>query len=625
MTEYNHKPIEAEWSRKWTQEKTYCTDLRGAERPYYNLMMFPYPSAKGLHVGNVFAFVGSDVHGRFMRARGFDVFEPFGFDAFGIHSENHAIQVGEHPTRLTPRNVEHYREGQMKRLGGMFNWTHEVDTTDPAYYRWTQWLFIKLFEAGLAYRKQAPVNWCPGCKTVLSNEQAEGGTCERCDSEVETREMRQWFLRITDYAQRLLDNLEWIDWSPKTKKAQQYWIGRDEETGDYRLHDWCISRQRYWGTPIPVIHCDECGAVPVSEDDLPVLLPFIEGFGPDGSGDSPLSRDEAFVKATCPRCGRTGRRETDVCDNFLDSAWYFLRYPSSGCEDVAFDQTLTAKWLPVDMYIGGNEHAVLHLMYTRFVTMALHDMGLVSFEEPFRRFRTHGLLIKDGAKMSKSKPNAISPDAYIDKYGADVLRTYLMFLGPYQEGGDFQDTGIVGIQRFIEKMWRYITATEFGDGPVSDRSIVGLLHRSIKKVTGDVGELRYNTAIAALMKFLNGLSSQDQHWRECARVLLQLVCPFAPFVAHELWGRLGGIGLVDETPWPDYDEALTQEDRVNFIIQVNGHVRGRMTIARDMPRRDIEAAAMACERVIESVDGACVVKKVFVPGKLLNIVTARRE
>jgi leucyl-tRNA synthetase len=460
MSEYKHSRIEEKWSRKWTQDKTYCADLHTATKPYYNLMMFPYPSAKGLHVGNVYAFVGSDVHGRFMRARGFDVFEPFGFDAFGIHSENHAIQVNEHPARLTPRNVERYREGQMKRLGGIFNWTHAVDTTDPAYYRWTQWLFIKLFEAGLAYRKQAPVNWCPGCKTVLANEQAQGGTCERCDSEVETREMRQWFLRITDYAQRLLDNLEWIDWSPKTKKAQQHWIGRDEATGDYRLHDWCISRQRYWGTPIPIIHCDECGAVPVPEDDLPVLLPFIEDFGPDGSGDSPLARDEAFVEATCPRCGRAGRRETDVCDNFLDSAWYFLRYPSSGREDVAFDEALTAKWLPVDMYIGGNEHAVLHLMYTRFVTMALHDMGLVSFEEPFRRFRTHGLLIKDGAKMSKSKTNAISPDTYIDEYGADVLRTYLMFLGPYQEGGDFRDTGIVGIQRFIENTWRYVTETD---------------------------------------------------------------------------------------------------------------------------------------------------------------------
>ena len=801
--EYDPAAIERKWSQRGDQEGTYNVDLHAAQRPYYNLMMFPYPSAEGLHVGNMFAFVGSDVHGRFMRAQGYDVFEPMGFDAFGIHSENYAMKVGEHPARLTPRSIERFREEQLKRVGAMFDWSHQVDTTDPAYYRWTQWIFVKLFEAGLAYQKDAPVNWCPSCRTVLADEQAKGGACERCDSGVEQRRMRQWFFRITAYAQQLLDNLDWIDWSEITANMQRRWIGRSEgaevtfpvagrgdeitvfttrpdtlfgatymvlapehplverittpdrasevkayvdaaraksaieredatraktgvftgahainpanrecipiwvsdyvlmaygtgaimavpahdqrdfefaqqfalpivevispdgrehglteayvgagvlinsgpfagvSSGDavdriagwlaergqgrrsvnFRLHDWCISRQRYWGPPIPMVHCGKCGAMPVPEEQLPVCLPFIEDFEPDGSGRSPLARCEEFVHTTCPACAGPATRETDVSDNFLDSAWYFFRYLSPDREDVPFDRQLAEKWLPVDMYIGGNEHAVLHLMYTRFVTMALKDMGLIPFDEPFKRFRAHGLLVKDGAKMSKSKPNVINPDSYIDEHGADTLRMYLMFLGPYQKGGGFQDRGIKGIRRFLERLWSYVTTADLIDGPVGDPALASALHKAIKKVTDDVESLSYNTAIAAIMTLLNACQSRERHFRECATTLLRLVCPFAPFIAHELWEQLREAGRIDDG-WPQHDPTLTQDETVEIAVQINGRIRHRLRTSVDAPQDEVERAALDSTQVQAHVAGKQVERIVYVPGRLLSIVVS---
>ena len=802
MDRYDHRVLERKWTSRWEEQGAHTTDLHGAKRPYYNLMMFPYPSAEGLHVGNVFAYVGSDIHGRFMRARGFDVFEPMGFDAFGIHSENYALKVNTHPAKLIPQNIENFRENQLKRIGAMFDWSRQVDSTDPTYYRWTQWIFIQLFKAGLAYQKEAPVNWCPSCKTVLANEQAEGGACERCGSEVEQRDMRQWFFKTTAYAEALLDNLSWIDWSEVIRTSQRRWIGRSEgaeilfevegsgeeirtfttrpdtlwgatfvvlspdhplaerlatperaaevvayleaarsrsaprregaesersgvftgahalnpangeklpiwisdyvlmgygtgaimavpahderdfafarhfgltvvrvvspdgemgvpeeayigagrlvnsgpfdglasgegaaaitawlaERGrgrgatSYRLRDWCVSRQRYWGPPIPVIHCSECGAVPVPEDQLPVLLPHLDDFKPDGSGRSPLARVEAFVTTTCPECGGPARRETDVSDNFLDSAWYFFRYPSADRSDVPFDPDLTRKWLPVDMYIGGQEHAVLHLMYTRFITMALKELGLIEFDEPFKCFRAHGLLIKDGAKMSKSKGNVINPDGFLDRLGADAFRTYLMFLGPYQEGGDFRDSGITGVRRFLERLWRYVTETPFEDGPPTDRDALRLLHRQIRKVTDAIAELRYNTAVAALMELLNGLAAQERHHRQAAETLLQLASPFAPFICHELWERLGHEDLVADAPWPAFEEALTREETVEFVVQVDGKVRDRLHLPAGSTQADVEREALGRDQVRRWLEGREVVRTVFVPDKLLNVV-----
>jgi leucyl-tRNA synthetase len=799
---YDPAVVEAKWQRLWRERRTNTVDLRAAQRPYYTLMMFPYPSAEGLHVGHAFAFPGVDIHGRFRRLQGFDVFEPIGFDAFGIHSENYALGVGKNPKQLIPHTMENFRR-QLNRLGLMVDWEHAVDTTAPNYYRWTQWIFLQLYKHGIAVRKKAPVNWCPRCQTVLANEQVIDGYCERhLETQVEQRLTEQWFFTTTKYAERLLKNLDWIDWSEITRTAQRNWIGRSEgaeidfpcaadperkirvfttrpdtlfgatymvlapehawaqelttadhhdavrayrervakmdlvsrravkdKTGvftgsyainpatqqripiwiadyvlaeygtgaimavpahdqrdfdfaqvfglpitrviaapgdaadtplpeayegpgrlvhsgefdgmewdaaktaiaewlarrgagqarvQYRLHDWCISRQRYWGPPIPMIYCDACGIVPVPESDLPVVLPDIEDFRPDASGVAPLARVRSFYEVACPQCGRMGRRETDVSDTFLDSAWYYLRYPSTERDDIAMDPELTRKWLPVDTYIGGNEHAVLHLMYSRFITMALHDIGLLPFEEPFKKFRAHGLIIKDGAKMSKSRGNVVNPDVYLDAHGADIFRMYMMFLGPYEEGGDFRDEGIAGVRRFLDGVWRLVREHD-----ASARAADALLratHRTIKKVQGDLEQLRYNTAIAALMTLLNDIRRLGPPDRWVIETLLILVAPFAPHIAEELWEAFGHTTSIFHARWPAFDPALTVEDVVVLAVQVNGKVRGRIEVLRAASEESVLAAALADEAVKAYTDGKQIRRHVVVPGRLVNLV-----
>lgn len=798
---YDPAAVESKWQRLWEEGATNRVDLRASQKPYYNLMMFPYPSAEGLHVGNVFAFVGSDIHGRFRRLQGFDVFEPIGFDAFGIHSENYALKINQHPARLIPANIANFRR-QLKRIGLMVDWDHELQTTDPRYYKWTQWIFLQLYKAGLAVRRKAPVNWCPECKTVLANEQVIDGSCERHPgTRVVQRYLEQWFFTITKYAQRLLDNLSWIDWSESTRLLQINWIGRSEgaelvftlpsgepikvfttrpdtvfgatylvlapehplveqivteeqgpavesyrarvsqmdlvsrrvgskektgvftgayavnpatgekvpvwiadyvlmeygsgaimgvpahderdyefarkfgleirrvvvpasgENGElpftdwegvlvnsgpfdgmpcreaakavtellrqrglgspqvqYRLHDWCISRQRYWGPPIPIVYCDDCGVVPVPEKDLPVELPFIEDFRPDESGVSPLARHAEWYRVPCPNCGKIARRETDVSDTFLDSAWYFLRYPSTEFDDRPFDPELTRKWLPVDTYIGGNEHATLHLMYSRFITMVLHDLGYLPFEEPYRRFRAHGTIVKDGAKMSKSRGNVVVPDEYIAKWGADTFRMYLMFLGPYQEGGDFRDEGIAGIRRFLDKVWGLVKTARREEDEI-DRGVVGKLHRTIRKVTEDIEELRYNTAIAALMEYVNTLRERGVCAASLVEPLVIMLSPFAPHFAEECWEILGHDQSVFEASWPGWDERLAQEDEIELVIQVNGKVRSRVRVARGISREQAVERALQDEAVQRFVKGKKVRKTVFVEDRLVNLVT----
>ncbi|NLH47464.1 MAG: leucine--tRNA ligase [Myxococcales bacterium] len=801
-TKYDHLEIERKWQTRWSREQTYNTDLAGAKRPFYNLMMFPYPSAEGLHVGNCFAFTGADIFGRFMKGRGYDVFEPMGFDAFGIHSENYALKVGTHPWNLIPKNVENFRENQLKRLGAMFDWAHQVNTTEPGYYHWTQWIFLQLFKHGLAYYQEGLVNWCPSCKTVLSNEQVAGGVCERCDSTVTKKNLPQWYFKITAYCQRLLDNLEWIDWSEITKHAQRRWIGRStgaeiaftvedheeklvvfttrpdtlygatymvvapehplvkqltvpacraaveryvaesmakseiereaeelEKTGEfigayainplngaripiwisdyvlmgygtgaimavpahdtrdfafakkfdlpiievispdggthelneaytgegvliqsgqfngvpsleavqkvtdylvarglgkhmvnYRLRDWGISRQRYWGPPVPVVHCPKCGIVAVPDDQLPVELPYIENFKPMGTGESPLASIDSFIQTPCPTCGGPAKRDCDVMDNFLDSAWYFFRYLSANDDARAFDPALVKKWLPVDMYIGGNEHAVLHLMYTRFLTMAFKDMGLIDFEEPFKKFRAHGLLIRDGSKMSKSKGNVVNPDQYLDGYGADTFRTYLMFLGPFHEGGDFRDTGIIGVRRFMERVWRLVADSEVSASPLAGSAELGPVHRAIKKVTQDLEKLHYNTAIAALMELTNELYKWPQQKKEALESLLKLLHPFAPHLTHELFERLGNSVLLADAGWPEWNEDYCAVEEIELVIQINGKLRGRAMMPIDVDEAGAWAKASELEGVKKYLEGVTVVKKIFVPKKLLNIV-----
>jgi leucyl-tRNA synthetase len=733
---YDPGAVEAKWRARWAERRTNATDLDHAANPYFNLMMFPYPSAEGLHVGNVFAFVGSDIHGRTRRLQGFDVFEPLGFDAFGIHSENYALRVNTHPGKLIPRNIERFRE-QLKRVGLMIDWEHELATIDPAYYKWTQWIFLQLFKAGLAVKKAAPVNWCPECKTVLANEQVIDGFCERHpDTKVHQRFLEQWFFTITKYAARLLENLEKLDWSDSTRLMQANWIGcskgadlefqtptgdsirvfttrpdtvfgatwvvlapehsmvesltaaekrndvekyrrraaamdivsrkvgdkektgvftgsyaRNPATGedvpvwvaDYVLMEYGTGAimavpahderdfdfAKKFELPIPIIYCDKCGTVPVPEKDLPVILPDMKDFRPDESGVSPLARLEEWYHVPCPKCGTTARRETDVSDTFLDSAWYFLRYPSTDCPDRAFDPELTKRWLPVAQYIGGNEHAVLHLMYSRFITMALYDLGWLPFEEPYRRFRAHGTIVREGAKMSKSRGNVVTPDDYIERWGADTFRMYLMFLGPYQEGGDFRDEGIAGIRRFLDKVWSAVDEARSANGSshLMDPVVQRKLHQTIRKVTDDVEGLRYNTAISGLMEYLNTVRSRAEcdgrHTALNARALnplLIMLAPFAPHMVEECWESMGHSQSVFDADWPKFDEALALEDQIQLVVQVRGRVRGRVTAVRDISQDDALALALKDEGVKKHVGGMEIKKVIFVPGRLINIV-----
>lgn len=604
MDRYQPHAVEAHWQAEWQRTRLYETDLDQARRPFFNLMMFPYPSAEGLHVGNVYAFTGADIVGRYQAMLGHDVFEPIGFDAFGIHSENFAIQRGEHPASLTARNTARFRT-QLQRMGNRFAWEHEVDTTSPEYYRWTQWIFLQLFKAGLAVRKKAPVNWCPTDRTVLADEQVVDGCCERCESPVEQRDLEQWFFRITAYADRLRRNLDDLDWSNVVKTAQRWWLGG--------LRDWLISRQRYWGPPIPIVYCATCGTVPVPEDQLPVRLPELDDWTPRATGSSPLADVPSFVETTCPTCGGPARRETDVSDNFLDSAWYYLRFPSTEVADRAFDRERTERWLPVHMYVGGAEHSVLHLLYSRFIAMALHDLGHVHFDEPFTRFRAHGLLTLNGAKMSKSRGNVVNPDEYVERYGADTLRMYLVFLGPFEQGGEFSDRGIGGVQRFLHRAWRLVLSERQAD-TTDERKV---LHRLIERVRSDTAALRFNTAIAALMGYVHGRSAVSD---EAAGVLVRLLAPYAPHLAEELWARLGRAYSVHQQPFPVAEAALIAVEMKRVAVQVDGRTRGTIDLPLEASESDALAAAAALEAVRPHLAGAA--RVVYRPGRVLNVVLA---
>ncbi|MEK7155026.1 MAG: class I tRNA ligase family protein [Patescibacteria group bacterium] len=708
---YAHREIESKWLKKWEDEELNKTDLLGAKRPFYNLMMFPYPSAEGLHVGNMYAFTAADIYGRFKRMQGFDVFEPIGLDGFGIHSENYALKIGRHPKEHAQITQENFYK-QLHQVGNMFDWSKTLETYDPEYYKWTQWIFIQMYKAGLAYRAKSEVNWCPHCKTVLADEQVIDGKCERCKSEMVRKELEQWFFRITKYAQRLLDNLDKLDWVQNIKTSQKNWIGRSEgmklkfgkyevfttrpdtlhgatflalagkkdrftgemvinpatgkeipvweavyvvadygtgvimgvpahderdmvfakkhgievvemepdksmekygeKTTHYHLRDWLISRQRYWGPPIPMINCPKCGWQPVPEKDLPVLLPDISDYQPEGEGKGPLAKHPEFYKTACPVCGGNAERETDVSDTFLDSAWYFLRYPSirsAHSGQLPFDSEITKKWMPVHMYTGGAEHANLHLLYTRFLTMALHDLGYVPFEEPFKRFFAHGMIVKDGAKMSKSKGNVVNPDDYIAKYGADALRLYFMFLGPIDQGGDFRDAGMEGMARFVNRVYRLFDLPE-----AKSEDIVKAEQRLIKKVGEDIERRHYNTAIAAMMEYINLINGIGGWTKEQKGILAIMLAPLAPFLAEELWFKLAHKDSVHLQAWPKYDPGLAVQERGVIAIQVNGKMRDRV---EDGP--DVEQRALQSDKIKKFIGGAKY-RTIFVPGKVINFV-----
>lgn len=833
---FDPSAFELKWQSKWEEEGVYQPDIKNASKPFYNLMMFPYPSAEGLHVGSIFAFGGVDVYGRFKRMQGYEVFEPVGLDGFGIHSENHALKTGTHPFDHAKRTEENFYR-QLHTTGISYAWKNKLETYDPAYYKWTQWLFIELFKAGLAYKKKSPVNFCPSCKTVLADEQVIDGKCERCSSIVEKRDLEQWFFKITDYAERLLKNIEGLNWSHKVKVAQQNWIGKKsginityaiegigeeieifttrpdtnfgatfiaiapehplvlkittpdnkeqvkkyiqksiqksdiertaegkdktgvftgsyavnpltgykmpiwvsdfvlsgfgtgalvgvpghdhrdfefaskfgleikrvvvgsdkdtspitkleqvqedegkminsefldgldiheatekimdymeekgygERVSTYHLRDWLISRQRYWGPPIPMIFCEACAKKGDSwftteeakqdqsskikiqrsnemagwypSENLPVELPYVENYKPMGTGKAPLANYPDFYETTCPGCGSQAIRETDVSDTFLDSAWYFFRYLSTDRSDVAFDKEIAKRWLPVTMYIGGAEHSVLHLLYARFVTMVLKDLGYIEFEEPFARFYAHGLIIKDGAKMSKSKGNVINPDEYIKKYGADAVRCYLLFLGPFNQGGDFRDTGMEGMYKFTKRVWALLSSRKISGDYALD-SAKRMLHETIKGVTEDMEELRYNTALSKLMIWYNFLVKQDAISLEEAKVFLQLLAPFAPHMTEELWEMLGQKFSIHKSLWPSFEEKEIVHEVINLAVQVNGKLRGVLYLDQSAPKdkESIIELAKNDERVSKFLEGKAVKEVFYVVGKVLNFVVA---
>ena len=812
-TAYGHREMQEKWQERWEADGIYRT-LDDDPRPkWYELHMYPYPSGN-LHIGHWFAMSGADARARFMQMKGYNVLHPMGFDAFGLNAENAAIENGVHPARWTMSNIETMRR-QLRSMGPMYDWEREVVTCLPDYYKWNQWFFLQFYKNGLAYRDGAPVNWCSSCQTVLANEQVVDGGCERCDTEVAQKNMEQWFFRITEYAEELLDNSK-MEWPERINLMQTNWIGRSEgvslefdiseygldeksvstfttridtvygvtfvvmapehplverlttderrseveayveqarlqteierlstekeKTGvftgayavnrlngervpilvadyvllsygtgivmgvpahderdfvfarkyglpirtviappdwdgsdleeayiapgvqvnsaqfdglpseegkeriadhieekgwgsrevNYRMRDWLISRQRYWGTPIPIVYCEKCGEKPVRESDLPVLLPDDAEFLP--TGDSPLALHEGFVNTTCPDCGTAAKRETDTMDTFVDSSWYFLRYASPDFEDGPFDPAVLRTWNPVDQYTGGVEHAVMHLLYARFFIKALRDLDIVDFDEPFTRLLNQGTILHKGQKMSKSRGNVIAPDDYVGDLGADVVRAYLMFMGPWERGGDWSDGGINGVARWTNRVWELFQrdARILDDLDTDDESVRDLrraLHKTVRKVGEDMESFKFNTAIAAMMEFSNALNQawdakkvDAEAWNESLSHLALMMAPITPFLSEELWERLGQPYSVHQRDWPDWDPELAADEMITLIVQVNGRLRDRIEVVADISEEAAEEAALASARVKAHTDGKTVRRVVYVPGRLVNVV-----
>ena len=788
MDKYDPQTIETKWQEVWEAERAFYAPQPepGAEagRKFYMLEMLPYPSGT-LHMGHVLNYTLGDVLTHFRRRNGWTVLRPMGWDSFGLPAENAAIREGGHPREIVERNIEHIR-GEMRRLGWVIDWDREVGAHEPEYYRWTQSLFLKFFEEGLAYRKEAPVNWCPNDQTVVANEYVIDGKCERCGAEVVIINMEQWFFRITAYADQLLEDLELIDWPERTKAIERNWIGRsegaevlfrdeeldldipvfttrpdtlfgatffvlapehplvdqvandevreyvkkaakrpvaerrtkdkdgvftghhvvnpvnderipvwvadyvlmeygtgaimavpahderdlefaqandlpvrpviDEETNilldsgefsglladeakekivewlreqgrgapaiSYRLRDWSMSRQRYWGCPIPVVYCKDDGIVAVPEDQLPVLLPEVEDFRPKGK--PPLASNEEWMNVPCPKCGKPARREADTMDTFVDSSWYFLRYCDPHNDQAPWDPRLVDYWMPVDQYIGGIDHATGHLLYSRFFVKALNDFGLLGFREPFRRLFHQGWVRQGGTKMSKSKGNVTGPDQLVDMYGADAVRMYMLFIGPADQDMDWTEEGVEGISRFLRRLWRIVNEVmdQAPEGEAGSTELARFAHRTIARVTDDIDRrFQFNTPIAAVMELVNevGRAPEDPGARFAAETAVTLIQPYAPHIAEELWSRLGHERLWEE-PWPVADPALLESETFELVIQVNGRVRDRVVVSADASEEELVAQAKASARLQEFLDGKEIRKEIVVPGKLVNLV-----
>ena len=804
MNVYKPNEVEAKWQKTWETNQQYKTNTEDSSKPkYYTLEMLPYPSGK-IHMGHVRNYSIGDVIARFKKMQGYNVLHPMGWDSFGLPAENAAIKHGIHPHKWTMENIEDMK-GQLKLLGLSYDWDREIATSTPEYYKFTQEIFLKFLEHGLAYKKKSFVNWCPSCETVLANEQVVQGACERCDSVVVKKDLEQWYFKTTHFAEELLQDLDTLDgWPEKVKTMQKNWIGKstgaeitfdidgtdksvtvfttrpdtvygvsymvlapehelvkelvagteyeeevakfiakmhtmteiertssdlekegmfigkhvinplngekvelwianyvlvdygtgavmavpahDERDGEfaskynlnaievinedniminsgefdgmeaskafdaiiakleemkigkktvnYRLRDWLLSRQRYWGCPIPVVYCDECGLVPEKKENLPVLLPTDIEF--TGKGESPLTTSKAFMNATCPCCGKPARREVDTMDTFVDSSWYFLRYIDAQNTKEPFAKDVVDKWMPVDQYIGGVEHAIMHLLYARFFVKAFNEMGMVDFKEPFKNLLTQGMVLKDGSKMSKSKGNVVSPLEIIDEYGADTARLFVLFAAPPERDLEWSDQGVEGCFRFLNRVYRLvdeladITKSEatLGELTKEDKAMRFTINATLKKVTEDLNEkFGFNTAISALMELINEMykykeleNRNDAVIKEAIETIVTILAPFAPHIGEELWTMIGKDGSIFDISWPSYDESALVKDEVEVVVQVNGKVRGKLSVVSNISREEMQEAAMNDEKIKTLVEGKTIVKVIAVPKKLVNIV-----
>ncbi len=801
MDIYNPNAIEKKWQEYWEKNKTFKTEIDKNKKKFYALIEFPYPSGQGLHVGHPRPYTAMDIVSRKRRLEGYNVLYPMGWDAFGLPAENYAIKNKIHPAVITKMNVDRFRE-QMKSIGLSFDWDREIDTTDPKYYKWSQWIFLKLFEKGLAYKKEMPINWCPSCKTGLANEEVIGGNCERCGHQVEHKIKKQWMLKITEYADRLIDDLDEVNYSDKIKMQQINWIGRThgaeldfditdsseklrvyttrpdtifgvtymviavdhpilsklkdkiknlsdideyakeaqkksdfertqlikEKTGvlveglsakhpftgknlpiyvsdyvltsygtgaimavpahdqrdydfamkfgleiipviskdkednlpiteidggkvinsdfidgldiisakevmiskieelkignrktNYKLRDWVFSRQRYWGEPIPLIYCEKCGWVGVPEKELPVELPEVENYEPSGDGESPLANIESFVNTTCPCCGGPARRETDTMPQWAGSSWYYIRYTDPNNDKEIASKDAIDYYLPVDWYNGGMEHTTLHLLYSRFWHKFLYDLGVVNTKEPYMKRTSHGMILGDnGEKMSKSRGNVVNPDDIIRDYGADTLRTYEMFIGDFEKSAPWSENGVKGCRKFLERVWKLQELLE--DKDEYSKSLEGEIHRTIKKVSEDYENLKFNTAIAQLMTLVNEFYNKTKLTLKDFKTLLVLLNPVAPHMTEELWQIVVGEGFVHNQAWPIYDEDKLIEDVIEIPVQFNGKVKGVIKINIDENKDEVFRKVLEDEEFQKFIKDKEVVKKIYIPGKILNIV-----
>ena len=796
---YDFKNIEKKWQQRWESEKTFAAADKSDKPKFYALVEFPYPSGAGMHVGHIKAYSGLEVVSRKRRMQGYNVLFPIGFDAFGLPTENYAIKTGIHPRKVTDDNIAHFTE-QLKKVGFSFDWDRVIDTTDENYYKWTQWIFLKMFDAGLAFRDTALVNYCPSCKVVLSNEDSQGGKCDICHSDVIQKSKDVWYLRITKYADRLLDGLRDVDYLPNIKQQQVNWIGRStgafvnfeifgtneklkiyttrpdtlygvtfmvmapehpliekyadriknidavnaykaecakktefertqliktktgvkldglsatnpvtkkevpiyiadyvmmgygtgaimavpahdqrdyefaktfgidivqvikggdiekeaytesgeminsdflnglttkeesiakmtaylEEKGigeagvQYKMKDWAFNRQRYWGEPIPIVHCTHCGMVGVPYEELPLKLPAVENFAPGTDGESPLAKIPSFVNCKCPKCGRDARRETDTMPQWAGSSWYFLRYIDPKNDNALADKEKLDYFMPVDWYNGGMEHVTRHVIYSRFWHKFLYDLGVVPYEEPYKKRTAQGLILgPDGEKMSKSRGNVVDPLDVIDEHGADVLRTYVLFMGDYGMSAPWSDSSVRGCRRFIERVWGLLFMQK---GKGSTEKLETSFHKTVKKVTNDIEQMKFNTAIAAMMTLVNEIYDAGSLTSDELGIFCRILSPFAPHVAEEMWERIGGKGLCSLAKWPEYDEAKTVDATVTVAVQVSGKMKGTVSVPKGSDKEAVLAAVMADAKLASLLDGREKVKEIYVPDRIINIV-----